>query len=264
LAADDQILEVSDLRAGYGPLEVLHGVSLSATKGEVIGVFGRNGAGKTTLLEAITGVISVKQGKVVLGGIEVTGKPAYKVARKGMALVPQWRGLFPGLSTLDNLRLGCRGLKLNRAETKGRVEEILERFPVLVPRTNVRAGDLSGGEQQILAIAKALVRRPDVLCLDEPSIGLAPIIVDQVAEVINGLRGSDCLIILSEQRIDWAIDTVDHGYVIEGGQLVSELLSTTREKWQSRIEEFLGTRISESKNGVDRTINQVQEGETQR
>lgn len=234
-----------NLRAGYGPLEVLHGVSFAADKGEAIGIFGRNGAGKTTLLEALAGVLPIKKGDLYFEGERLNGKPSYKFARKGIALVPQWRGLFPGLSTIDNLRLGCRGLKLSRSVIRARVDETFDRFPALVSRRDVRAGSLSGGEQQILAIAKALVREPDVLLLDEPSIGLAPIIVDQVAEVIKSLRGSDRLIIVSEQRIDWALDAVDRGYVIESGSLVEELRVEDRPNWDGAVEKFLGTRIAE-------------------
>jgi branched-chain amino acid transport system ATP-binding protein len=247
LAGDDVTLLVEELRAGYGAIEVLHGVNFAANKGEAIGIFGRNGAGKSTLLESLAGVLSVKRGSVLLEGTQVAGKPSYRVARRGVALVPQWRGLFPGLSTIDNLRLGCRGLRLSRTATRARLAEILEQFPALAARRDVRANALSGGEQQILAIAKALVRDPTVLLLDEPSIGLAPIIVDQVAEVIQGLRGSNRLIVVTEQRIDWALDAVDRGYVIEGGQFVDELHPSDRATWESKVETFLGTTIAEVK-----------------
>lgn len=238
---------MEDLRAGYGAIEVLHGITFAANKGEVIGIFGRNGAGKSTLLEALSGVLPSKHGSIHFEGRKTQGKPSYEIARLGMALVPQWRGLFPGLTTLDNLMLGCRGLKLSRAEIRGRIAESMDRFPALVARRDVKAGSLSGGEQQILAIAKGLIREPTVLLLDEPSIGLAPIIVDQVAEVIQGLRGSNRLIIVTEQRIDWALDAVDHGFVIEGGQLVEELTVANRNTWDVTIEQFLGTKIDEKK-----------------
>jgi branched-chain amino acid transport system ATP-binding protein len=245
LAADSPTLSVEELCVCYGPLEVLHGVGFTANKGEAIGIFGRNGAGKTTLLEALAGVLPSKRGELSFEGEKLTGKPPYKFARQGVALVPQWRGLFPGLSTIDNLRLGCRGLKLSRSVIRTRVDESFDRFPALVARRDVKAGSLSGGEQQILAIAKALVREPVVLLLDEPSIGLAPIIVDQVAEVIKSLRGSNRLIIVSEQRIDWALEAVDHGFVIESGTLVEELRPEERENWSSVVEKYLGTRIAD-------------------
>ena len=245
MASDNSTLRAEDLRVGYGPLEVLHGVSFTANKGEAVGIFGRNGAGKTTLLEALAGMLSIKRGELSFEGERLNGKPAYKFARQGLALVPQWRGLFPGISTIDNLRLGCRGLKLSRADIRTRVDESFDRFPALVSRRDVNAGSLSGGEQQILAIAKALVREPAVLLLDEPSIGLAPIIVDQVADVIMSLRSSDRLIIVSEQRIDWALDAVDHGFVIESGTFVEELRAHDRVNWDTTIEKFIGTRIAE-------------------
>jgi branched-chain amino acid transport system ATP-binding protein len=244
LATPEPMLAASGLRAGYGPLQILRDVSLSAAPGEVVGIFGRNGAGKTTLLEALSGVLPLQAGTVRLDGEDVSGKPAHVIARRGLALVPQWRGLFPGLSTRDNLRLACRGM--NRAAAKARVEAMVERFPALEPRLHIRAGAMSGGEQQILAIAKALIREPRVLLLDEPSIGLAPIIVSQVAEVIQGLRSADRVIILAEQRLDWALGTVGRGYVIEKGELARELHPDNRSDWEATVEEVLGTRITET------------------
>ncbi len=243
MATTETEFKVEGLCAGYGAIEVLHGVSLRAREGEAVGIFGRNGAGKSTLLEALAGILPAKRGRISLNGARMSGRPAYHYARQGVALVPQWRGLFPGLTTMDNLRLGCRGLHLTRAQTNDRLEGAFKRFPALVQRRDVRAGSLSGGEQQILAIAKALVREPSILLLDEPSIGLAPIIVDEVAQVIQSLRGGERLIIVSEQRTDWALDTVDRGYVIEGGVLVEELAPDDRASWGRRIEHYIGTQI---------------------
>ncbi len=240
MAPDETLLSVQHLDAGYGPLKILRGIDLQADRGEVIGIFGRNGAGKTTLLEAISGLLRSSGGSVRLNGRDLTHRRAHVIARAGVALVPQWCGLFPGLTTESNIRLGCRGTGKSRSETADRIEQTFERFPGLASRRHVKAGALSGGEQRILAIAKALVRDPLVLLLDEPSIGLAPIIVDQVAEVIQGLRGSDHVTLIAEQRVDWALDAVDRGVVIEGGAITNTLTSETRSTWLESIEQLLG------------------------
>lgn len=240
MAPDNTLLAIEDLDAGYGPLKILRHVSLTAERGEVVGIFGRNGAGKTTLLETVSGLLRPSAGKVRLGERDLTRRRAEVVARAGIALVPQWCGLFPGLSTETNLRLGCRGSGASRAEVRRRIDESFERFPGLASRRDVKAGSLSGGEQRILAIAKALVRDPAVLLLDEPSIGLAPIIVDQVAQVIQSLRGADRAILVAEQRVDWALDAVDRGVVIEGGAVTTVLSPGSQATWLSSIEDLLG------------------------
>jgi branched-chain amino acid transport system ATP-binding protein len=241
---DEDLLSVVGLSSGYGPLTILRGVGLRAAAGEVVGIFGRNGAGKTTLLQTIAGLNKATAGTVRFAGQSLTRRPAHVIAKSGVALVPQWCGLFPGLSTEHNIRLACRGQRLSKADTTARVEDTFERFPGLRGRRAVKAGALSGGEQRILAIAKALVRAPRLLLLDEPSIGLAPIIVDQVAEVIAGLRGADLTILLTEQRMDWALDAVDRAVLLEGGEIASELRTDAREDWAVVIEQSLGIGLS--------------------
>jgi branched-chain amino acid transport system ATP-binding protein len=240
LAPGEALLSIEGLQAGYGPLKILRGIDLSAERGEVLGIFGRNGAGKSTLLEAVGGLLRSSRGAVRLDGHDLAQRPAHVIARAGIALVPQWCGLFPGLDTEANVRLGCRGTGKSRAEVNERTEQTFDRFPSLASRRGVKAGALSGGEQRILAIAKALVRDPVVLLLDEPSIGLAPIVVDQVAEVIQGLRGEDHVILIAEQRVDWALDAVDRGVVIDGGEITKVLTPETRSDWLASIEQLLG------------------------
>lgn len=240
----EPLLSVTGLRSGYGPLTILRDVSLHADAGEVVGVFGRNGAGKTTLLQTIAGLTKGSAGAVVFAGQPLTRKPAHVIARSGVALVPQWCGLFPGLSTEHNIRLACRGRGVSRAEVASRVAVTFDRFPGLRDRRTVKAGALSGGEQRILAIAKALVREPRLLLLDEPSIGLAPIIVDQVTEVINGLRGDDMTILLTEQRMDWALDAVDRAVLLESGEIAAELRPDARHDWAVIVEQSLGIGLS--------------------
>jgi branched-chain amino acid transport system ATP-binding protein len=240
----ESLLSITGLRSGYGPLTILRDVSLTAGAGEVVGVFGRNGAGKTTLLQTVAGLTKATAGTVEFAGRPLSRKPAHVIARAGVALVPQWCGLFPGLSTEHNIRLACRGRGVSRTEVAARVSATFERFPGLRSRRTVKAGALSGGEQRILAIAKALVREPRLLLLDEPSIGLAPIIVDQVAEVINGLRGADLTILLTEQRMDWALDAVDRAVLLEGGEIASELRPDARADWALVVEQSLGIGLS--------------------
>jgi branched-chain amino acid transport system ATP-binding protein len=246
LASDSPLLEVEGLESGYGPLRILRGINLQAERGEVVGIFGRNGAGKTTLLETISGLVRPTSGSVLLNGRELRRRQPYAIARGGIALVPQWCGLFPGLTIENNIRLGCRRSGKSRVDIKQRVEETFDRFPGLAARRNVKAGALSGGEQRILAIAKALVRDPIVLLLDEPSIGLAPIIVDQIAEVIQGLRGADRLVLIAEQRVDWVLDMVDRGLVIEGGAVTNTLTLETRSNWLESIGTLLGLNLADS------------------
>ncbi len=246
MASDSPLLEVEGLESGYGPLRILRGISLQAERGEVVGIFGRNGAGKTTLLETISGLVRPTSGSVLLNDRELRRRQPHAIARGGIALVPQWCGLFPGLTIENNIRLGCRRSGKSHAEIKQRVEATFDRFPALAARRSVRAGALSGGEQRILAIAKALVRDPIVLLLDEPSIGLAPIIVDQVAEVIQGLRGADRLVLIAEQRVDWVLDMVDRGLVIEGGAVTNTLTPATRSSWLESIGTLLGLNLADS------------------
>ncbi len=244
MAEDEPFLEVGGLRAGYGTLQILRDISFSVARGEVVGFFGRNGAGKTTLMEVLAGLLPAKAGTVRLDGRTISGRPAHTVARARVALVPQWRGLFPGLSVEDNLRLGCRGIGLSRAEVSKRLEQVLEQYPGLGSRRTVDAGSLSGGEAQLLAISKALIRDPVVLMLDEPSIGLAPIIVEQVASTISALRSSERIILLTEQRTDWSLDVIDRGFVIESGAFSSRLDSDDRANWQETVADVLGSRLS--------------------
>ena len=242
--AGDELLSIDGLESGYGPLKILRKISLSASAGEVVGVFGRNGSGKTTLLQTVAGLNRATTGSIVFDGKQLARTPAHVIARSGVALVPQWCGLFPGLSTEHNVSLACRGQGLSRAEINARIEETFERFPGLRSRKNVKAGALSGGEQRILAIAKALVRDPRLLLLDEPSIGLAPIIVDQVAEVIMSLRSADRVILLAEQRMDWALDAVDRAVVIESGEVARILSADSRTDWESVVEQSLGIGVA--------------------
>jgi branched-chain amino acid transport system ATP-binding protein len=211
------LLAIHDLHAGYGRAEVLHGLSLQADAGQVITVIGPNGAGKSTLLNALMGVIpsrgSIRFGEGLLGGVSLEERVA-----RGMALVPETRALFSTMSVEDNLLLGAWRLR-----GRGSMAEDLERVFTLFPRLKERrlqmAGTLSGGERQMLALGRALMSRPRLLMLDEPSLGLAPLVVREIFRIIDGLRATGVTILLVEQNARAALEVADHGYVLEMGEI---------------------------------------------
>lgn len=212
------LLSVEGLHAGYGDLPVLRGIDLKVGEGEVVSVVGANGAGKTTLLRTLAGLLPAKAGRIGLGDQDLTGMRADHVVGTGLVLVPEGRCLFPFLTVSENLRLGAYhpGARNRYKET---LEEVLELFPVLHDRGNQYAGSLSGGEQQMCALARGLMARPRVLMLDEPSLGLAPIIVEQVFELIRKLSDGGLTILLVEQNVAEALDLSSRAYVIEQGRI---------------------------------------------
>lgn len=210
------VLEVHELVAGYGRIEALHGVSLTLAQGELVALVGANGAGKTTLLRAISGLLPIKSGNVkLLGGDITSSSPDYRV-REGLAQVLEGRQVFGPLSIQDNLRLGAYA---NREGAEERLEQMYELFPVLREKRQLAAGTLSGGQQQMLAIARALMSKPKVLLLDEPSMGLAPLLVREVFRVIQRLKEQGIPILLVEQNARAALAIADRGYVLETGKI---------------------------------------------
>ncbi len=212
-------LQVAELRAGYGPLTVLHGISFAVEDGGITTLLGANGAGKTTTLRAVCGMVRPR-GTVKLGGEEIAGRATEDIVRRGVAHVPDGRGTFLNLSTEENLRVGAIVRRDRRA-----VAEDLERcyhyFPRLKERRNQQAGTLSGGEQQMLAISRALMLRPRLLLLDEPSFGLAPLIVQEIFRIMNRIREEQKVsILLVEQNATLALDVADHAYLLETGRVV--------------------------------------------
>ncbi len=216
------MLKMINIESGYEDLMVLHGVSLRVGQGEVVALLGANGAGKSTLQRTASGLISPREGRILLGGKSIGGAPAEKIASKGLAFVPEGRGLFPGMSILDNLRMGGYSRRLRGSKLSGAIEKTFELFPALKDRLGDRAGNLSGGQQQMLAIAKALVGSPDILLLDEPSTGLAPLLVAEVFEKIKQLKASGMTILLAEQNVQQALEVADRAYVLENGRIVLE------------------------------------------
>ena len=226
------MLEVIDVDAGYGDVEVLRGVSLSISEGEVVSVVGANGAGKTTLLSAISGLRAPSSGKIMFDGFDITELPANKVVERGLALIPEGRGLFPGLTVEENLKLGAYHRDARR-QRRASFDEVMELFPVLADRRVQLAGSLSGGEQQMCALARGLMSRPKLLMLDEPSLGLAPIIVELLFETITALRDRGMTLLLVEQNVAEALELSTRGYVMDQGQITmggpaAELLQDRR------------------------------------
>ncbi len=218
------MLKVRNCEAGYGNLRVLKGVSLHISPGEIIAIIGANGSGKSTVLKTIAGLIALRSGEVLLEGKSISGIGAEKIVRRGCALVPEGRQVFAAMSVRENLLLGTSALGRKEAREAEREDLaiIYERFPRLKERDRQLAGTLSGGEQQMLAIGRALMSRPRLLMLDEPSLGLAPLIVKDIFESITNLRAAGKTILLIEQNARAALAVADRGYVIETGQIMIE------------------------------------------
>ena len=213
------LLEVSGLRAGYGRLPVIFGIDLSVGEGEIVALLGLNGAGKTTTLRAISGMIPVMEGTVRFDGADIAGQPAERITRRGLLHVPEGRGIFPNLRVDESLRLAAALAKLDGAEVNRRVEEAYTTFPSLERRRTQPAGTLSGGEQQMLALARALIWRPRLLMVDEMSQGLAPAIVDRLFEIVGAFRDNGTALILVEQFVTRALAVADRAYVVEKGEI---------------------------------------------
>lgn len=216
------MLKIDSLHAGYGGTDILHGISIEVPKGKVISLIGSNGAGKSTTMRAISGMIKPKAGTVSLNNIDITGLDAHQIARRGLAHSPEGRRVFPTLSVTDNLLLGAFA-RLTGSRTKGDVKQDLEQaldlFPRLQERRTQLAGTLSGGEQQMLAMARAVMLQPDVILLDEPSMGLAPILVAEVFKIILRLKEQGVTMLLVEQFAAAALNVSDYGYVMESGRI---------------------------------------------
>jgi branched-chain amino acid transport system ATP-binding protein len=217
------MLTLNGVHAHYGLSHILQGITLSVGESEVVGLFGRNGVGKTTTLRTIAGWLKPSRGEIVLDGQNLAGLTPDRIARHGMAFVPEDRRIFPGLTVEENLTLGLlQKPGMSRAEGRAELEKIFKRFPRLAERRRQMGITLSGGEQQMLTIARGLIGRPRLMLIDEPSEGLAPMIVDDIFQLLQELRGEGVSIILVEQNIMRALWVVDRFYALERGQIILE------------------------------------------
>ncbi len=212
------LLEVTDMHSHYGAIEALRGISLTVDEGEVVTLIGSNGAGKSTTLRSISGLTPASSGSITFAGEDITRVPAHEVVQRGIALSPEGRHCFSRMSVRENLDLGA--YRRRGAEIADDMERVFELFPRLKERENQKAGTMSGGEQQMLAIGRALMARPRLLLLDEPSMGIAPILVQRIYETIGEINRTGVAILLVEQNANYALDISSRGYVLETGRVV--------------------------------------------
>ncbi|MGB9789002.1 ABC transporter ATP-binding protein [Thermotoga caldifontis] len=215
------MLEVRGVQVSYGAIRALKGISFRVEKGTIVTLIGSNGAGKTTTLKAICGLVKVKSGQILLNGMDITNKPTHEIIANKVAMVPEGRKIFPNLTVYENLLAGAF-LRKDKEGIKHDLEWVFSLFPRLQERLNQKGGTLSGGEQQMLAIGRALMSRPDLLMLDEPSLGLAPILVDELFEIIKRIHDEGKTILLVEQNAYAALSIADYAYVLETGSIALE------------------------------------------
>jgi branched-chain amino acid transport system ATP-binding protein len=212
------VLQVEDIHTFYGAIQALKGISLEVHEGEIVTLIGSNGAGKSTTLRSISGIVPPKTGRIIFQGRDITGVPGHEVAAMGIAQSPEGRRVFPRMTVLENLQMGAftrRDVTAIRSD----IDRVYELFPRLKEREKQKAGTMSGGEQQMLAIGRAMMAQPSLLLLDEPSLGLAPVIVDRIYEIIREINQQGVTILLVEQNANYALDVSSRGYVLETGKV---------------------------------------------
>jgi len=218
--ANSVLLSINDVHARYGDVEVLRNINVRVNLGEVVTILGANGAGKTTLLRIISGLLQPIRGMILFNDERIDGKPAHKIRRTGLIQVPEGRGILGNMTVKENLIMGCYGE--NKKEQNKRIKEVYEIFPLLNQRQNQLGGSLSGGEQTVLSIARGMIGRPRCLMLDEPSLGLAPVMVDLIFNILRNLKKMQLTVLLVEQNAIQAMDISDRAYVMEVGEIVVE------------------------------------------
>ncbi|ABM57627.1 ABC transporter ATP-binding protein [Verminephrobacter eiseniae] len=212
------MLELEQIHTHYGAVQALSGVSIEVKQGEIVTLIGCNGAGKTTLMMTVCGAPRASSGRVLFEGRDITNRQTHEIMRMGLAIAPEGRRVFPGLTVLENLKMG--GFFARRDDIEAGIEHVFQLFPRLQQRSAQRAGTMSGGEQQMLAIGRALMSRPRLLLLDEPTLGLAPLIIAQIFDIIRTIRQQGVTVFLVEQNVNKALQVADRGYVLETGRVV--------------------------------------------
>ena len=215
------LLKVTDLKVSYGGIEALKGISFSVEEGQIVTLIGANGAGKSTTLRTISGLVATRSGKIEFAGEDITGRDAQKVVSRGIALVPEGRRVFANLTVLENLRIGAY-LRKDEEGIRSDIQRVYDLFPRLKERSWQMAGTLSGGEQQMLAVGRAMMTRPRLMMMDEPSLGLAPLVVKDIFSIIRRLSEEGITILLIEQNANAALRCAHYGYVLETGQITME------------------------------------------
>lgn len=215
------MLEINDIVVNYGMINAIKGISFSVEKGEVIALIGANGAGKTTTLHTISGLLRPKSGNITFNGVDITKVPAHKIVSMGIAHVPEGRRVFSQLSVMENLKMGAY-TRSSQAEKDETLEVVFDRFPRLKERMNQAAGTLSGGEQQMLAMGRALMAKPKIMLMDEPSMGLSPLLVKEIFRIIEDINKQGTTVLLVEQNAKMALAIADRAYVLETGKIILE------------------------------------------
>jgi branched-chain amino acid transport system ATP-binding protein len=233
------LLEIENMHSYYGHIHALRGVSLTVDKGEVVTLIGSNGAGKTTTLRSIHGLLPPREGRIVFAGEEIQGTPAHELIGKGIAQSPEGRRIFSRMTVLENLEMGAYH-RNDRSEIELDMGRVFDLFPRLKERTRQEAGTMSGGEQQMLAIGRALMSRPKLLLLDEPSMGLAPVLVERIFEVIREINKQGTTILLVEQNANVALEIASRGYVLETGEIVTSASAAELREDPTVREAYLG------------------------
>jgi branched-chain amino acid transport system ATP-binding protein len=234
------LLQMNKMTLHYGPAEILSNICLDVPIGHVVSIIGSNGAGKSSVLKAITGLVPITEGDIQFDGRKINGLPTHEIVRQGIVLVPEGRRPFPFMSVLNNLKIGAY-LQKDKSSVRMELEEIFTRFPVLLKRSQQAAGTLSGGEQQMLVIGRALMARPRLLLMDEPLLGLAPIVMERLAQVITEIQQEGISVLLVEQNATLVTRVSNSGYVLEGGEIV--LKGNIKELMANELVQraFLGT-----------------------
>jgi len=247
-AAQEPLLDVHDLVVAYGSIVAVRGISFSVPSGSVVSLVGANGAGKTSTLAALAGLLRPRAGRVRLAGEDVTGRPAHELVRRGLVLVPEGRQILAQMSVAENLALGAHQRR-DRGAVRRETDRIYARFPILAQRQTLAAGSLSGGEQQLLAIARGLLARPRLLLLDEPSMGLAPLLVNEIFRTLREIHDGGMTLLLVEQNARKALTLSSRAYVLQGGRIALEGAGADLLRDESIVAAYLGTSPVEGSTG---------------